>query len=147
MRVPREIRNIIYTYLHRLWSVEYMTRAVLDCSHRKIGKWRCVPARDKYQEGSYGNDWREPCIHSKCDSWFENKDLDPWQLEENVGTQFANEQAEHYYETTIFRFVHDNTTLLGEFLTRNRLGFPWRPAHNIRSLEIVIQLMSGDRVG
>jgi hypothetical protein len=131
--VPREIRNMIYTYLHRLWSDQYMIRAALDGSRHEIGRRRCIPACDINLEDGLENYWKEAYIHSKCASWFENKDLDPWHLEGNAGTQFASEQAEHYHETTTFRFVNDDIALMEKLLTRNRLGSYWRPTACNRS--------------
>ncbi|KAF7446824.1 hypothetical protein Ptr902_06970 [Pyrenophora tritici-repentis] len=120
-RLPRELRNRIYTFcVEGSYDNDVIVRrTAVDDTHR------------------FAYLIREPCGQHSY-QWVEDP-LTACLKREALGGDVAREMLESYYWTRTFKFAHHELCLLGPFLRTDVFGLGIIPAHYIRRLQIQIR--------
>ncbi|KAE8834131.1 hypothetical protein P3342_013442 [Pyrenophora teres f. teres] len=120
-RLPRELRNRIYTFcVEGSYDNDVIVRqTAVDNTHR------------------FAYLVREPCGQHSY-QWVEDP-MTACLKRETLGRDVAREMLESYYWTRTFKFAHHELCLLGPFLRTDGFGLGIIPAHYTRRLQIQIR--------
>ncbi|RMZ67407.1 hypothetical protein GMOD_00001324 [Pyrenophora seminiperda CCB06] len=120
-RLPRELRNRIYTFcVEGSYDNDVIVRrTAIDHAH-------CFTYLTREPCGQYSYQWVEDPMSACLDG-------------ETLGGHVAREMLESYYWTRTFKFDHNELCLLGPFLQTDGFGLGIIPAHYVRRLRIQIR--------